>query len=236
MPSSLHLLLSCLLLASSCRAGTPKHRQMEGMVNSMVADKMAEIEKKMETKNHELRMEMKQKDGEVGELREMVEKLEAQNAKLSSQLQEVEQKSVADVQPEMMICAFQSGWDTPDTTITFDYINAFYTNSEQAGGADGSLDIDTGKFSVMTSGQYLVTYSGRAQLNPGEFVYFNLLTNDVGKGREESWWRSYSDKNNPGQIREQGSRSVVSTGLCPHVLVILHSYRYSTWRWETPSA
>ena len=65
----------------------------------MMADKMVEIEKKMETQNPELRMEMKQKDGEVWELRQMVEKLEAQNAELFSQLQEVEKKSVARGRP-----------------------------------------------------------------------------------------------------------------------------------------
>ena len=206
MTSSVCVLLSCLLLVVQGSAGMDSDQQIEQVVSKMMAAKMGELEEKVQ----EMRAEMMEKDREMEVMREemqekvdvireaMEEKdnkvkkqldvLEARNTELTSKLREVEQKSLRDL-PYVLTCAFQSSWYTPGATITYERLTVDYNNSDKPGGGDGRMDISTGLFTALTPGHYTVTYSGFAEVGPGEGVYFQLRKNGVDVGSE---WDSFS--------------------------------------------
>ena len=127
---------------------------------------------------------------------------------LTTKLLEVDQKSPRDL-PFILTCAYQDRWSTPSATITYDRLTVDYNNSGRPGGGDGEMNISTGKFTALTPGHYTVTYSGYAQVYPGEQVVLKLMKNGVRVGIE-GWWQSYSSSNNGGASYDQGSRTVVS--------------------------
>jgi len=72
--------------------------------------------------------------------------------------------------PYEMVCAYQSRWSASNSIITYDRISLEFNNSDRPGGlflliyshsidtgADGSMNIETGVFTTVTSGYYIVT-------------------------------------------------------------------------------
>ena len=166
---------------------------------------MGEMREEMQKKVDVIREEMDEKDNQV---KKQLDVLEARNTELTTKLREVDQKTPRDL-PLVLTCAYQSRWDTPDATITYDRLTADYNNSDKQGGGDGEMDITTDIYTALTSGHYTITYSGYARVDPGEDVAFTLTKNGESVGYE-GVWQSYSSSDNGGMIYDQGSRTVVS--------------------------
>ena len=197
---SLNFLLSCLLLlASQGWADQNYNLQINEMVNNMVSAKMVEVHEQVMG----IRMEMEEKDKEIEEIKNELEEL---NAKMA----DVGQNSFKDM-PHVISCAYRQYWNTPSATVTYDWLTADYANSDQPGGGDGSIDIDTGVFTTLVEGFFTVTYSGHhASMSPGDWVHLLLMHNGQNIGWHGAWVSS-SDSNNGGQSEDQGSRTVVSS-------------------------
>ena len=229
MTSSITVLLSCLLLASQGLADMDNNQQIEQMMSKMKAAMMVEVQEKVEEMRDEMREkevvmedmrqkmekgeemmreEMQEKNNEMKDVKKQLDRLESRNVELTTKLKEVDQKSLRDL-PYVLTCAYQDGWYTPGATIIYSRLIADSNNSDKPGGGDGRLDISTGKFTALTAGHYTVTYSGLAEVDPGERVYFQLMKNDQNMGNE-GYWQSFSSGSNGGSTYDQGSRTVVS--------------------------
>ena len=163
-----------------------------------------EMQSKVDVMKKVMREEMDKKDNEV---KKQLDGLEARNTELTTKLREVDQKSLREL-PFVLTCAYKLEWTAPGT-ITYDRLTVDYNNSGQTGGGDGEMDVSTGKFTALTPGHYTVTYSGMDQVDPGEWVVFQLMKNGESVG-DESVSVSYSSGDNGGRIEDQSSRTVVS--------------------------
>merc|ERR1711971_160912 len=61
--------------------------------------------------------------------------------------------------PYEMVCADARISSEANSVITYDRISVEFNNSNQPGGADGTMNIETGVFTTVTSGYYIITYS-----------------------------------------------------------------------------
>merc|ERR1712210_416157 len=105
--------------------------------------------------------------------------------------------------PFEMVCAYQSKWDKVGV-ISYDRISVEFNNSDLPGGGDGTMNIETGVFTTVTSGYYIVTFSAYA----GEYTHMSLYHN--GARVEES--RFVTDMgvgSGNDYIFDQGSRTVI---------------------------
>merc|ERR1719234_1588319 len=132
-----------------------KEEMMVSMVN-LVAEVQQRLEQ-LEQKNIDLSIDMERR--EKG-MEEQLKKLESENAEQGSKLAKLEAR-VSKESAYLMTCAQKNSWPTiRNATITFDYLTADFNNADNAGGADGQLDIVTGLFTSLTTGIYEVTFSG----------------------------------------------------------------------------
>jgi len=70
------------------------------------------------------------------------------------------------------------------------------------------MNIETGVFTTVTSGYYIVTYSASVLIRAGESTYMYLYHNGVEV--EESWfWTSMYLGSGDAYIADQGSRTVI---------------------------
>merc|ERR1712192_156290 len=70
--------------------------------------------------------------------------------------------------PYEMVCAYKYKWDTLGV-VTYDNITSYlleFNNSNCPGGADGTMNIETGVFNSVTSGYYIITYSATVEVRP----------------------------------------------------------------------
>ena len=83
-----------------------------------------------------------------------------------------------------------------------------FNNSDRPGGADGTMNIETGVFTAVTSGYYIITFSGYVDAHPDEYTNMWLFHN--GKRVLESQFETYIGAGDSGSyIHNQGSRTVV---------------------------
>ena len=107
--------------------------------------------------------------------------------------------------PFEMVCAFQGEWTAANSVINYQRISMEFNNSDRPGGADGSMNIETGVFTTVTSGYYIVTFSGHVTVHAGEYTVMYLYHNGIKV--YESQFETYSGGD---FIQDQGSRTVVS--------------------------
>merc|ERR1719481_2295543 len=134
-----------------------------------------------------------------------IEVLQADNIALKMKLTKREddfaslETSMAEVRktrglPYVMTCAYQDEWSTSSATITYDSLLSDYKNSDDVNGGDGIMDIKTGVYTVIKpAGYYTITFSGLAQLQPGEILSMYLYHN--GTRVPESRWYSRNNGN-----------------------------------------
>jgi len=213
-PNRLLLLTLLLCLAPWAKAVkdsdmTEEERMMRNLVN-LVAEVQQQLEQ-LEQKNVDLSIDIKRREKEM---EEQVKKLERENAEQGSKLAKLEAR-VSKESAYLMTCAQKSSWPTiRNATITFDYLTADFNNADNAGGADGQLDIVTGLFTSLTAGVYEVTFSGVSVISPGGETdsssdqYFYLMHNGESEGDQAEWW-SRADPGNIGDTYDMGSRTVI---------------------------
>ena len=207
MTSSWTALLSCLLLASQGWADMGEIQKMVEEMRGEMKEMMEKVEKG-DVMREEMREEMQEKDNEMKEVKKQLDMLESRNVELTTQLKEVDQKSLRDL-PYVLTCAYQHDWTTPDATITYNSLGADFNNSDKPGGGDGDMNISTGKFTALTAGHYTVTYSGLAGFYPHEQVLFKLYHNGQSAG-DEGQWVTHSSGTGGGLAVDQGARTLVS--------------------------
>merc|ERR1712210_449651 len=101
--------------------------------------------------------------------------------------------------PFEMVCAYQSKWDKVGV-ISYDRISVEFNNSDLPGGGDGTMNIETGVFTTVTSGYYIVTFSAYVAVHAGEYTDMYLYHNGVQL--EESRFGT-------SMFVDQGSRTVI---------------------------
>ena len=110
--------------------------------------------------------------------------------------------------PFEMVCAYQDEWTATFLIITYDRITVEFNNSDRPGGADGSMNIETGVFTTVTSGYYIVTYGGRVAVHAGEYTDMWLYHNEM-RLEASRFWTNMGVGSASNNIDDQGSRTVV---------------------------
>ena len=108
--------------------------------------------------------------------------------------------------PYEMVCAVKISLFEANSIVTYDQITVEASNSNQPG---GSMNIETGVFTAVTSGYYIITYSGFVLVLGGEWTVMYLFHN--GAQVLESRFETLNIEESGDAIRDQGSRTVVST-------------------------
>merc|ERR1712037_607166 len=80
--------------------------------------------------------------------------------------------------PFEMVCAYKERWDRVGV-INYERISVEFNNADLPGGGDGSMNIETGVFTTVTSGYYIVTFSTTVYVTAGEYTQMYLYHNGV---------------------------------------------------------
>merc|ERR1719151_9941 len=110
--------------------------------------------------------------------------------------------------PFEMVCAYRELWETKGV-VKYDNITVEFNNSDRPGGADGTMNIETGVFTTITSGYYIITFSAFADVHGrgstsmylhhnGTIVPESSIATSLIMGDQDNDW-----------IRAQGSRTVI---------------------------
>ena len=110
--------------------------------------------------------------------------------------------------PYEMVCAFQDTSGAPGV-VNCNQITVEFNSSDQPGGADGSMNIETGVFTTVTSGYYIVTFSAYVDVHPGQYTNMFLYHNGVAV-EESRLFTSMHVGSSDTFIVDQGSRTVVN--------------------------
>ena len=207
-------------------------QRMERMDISWKTEK-ADLEKKLETMNAEMeKLQKRVKEGEVqiGDINEGSASLKKQVRDVESKLEEISslksdmraevKKEVDNVLPEAveqglrdlpfeMVCALKIVEEDTGVVVGYNRITEEFNNSERPGGADGTMNIETGVFTTITSGHYIITFSGFVDVHPGQVTEMWLHHNGV-KVEESEFQTSMHVGASGDYIWNQGSRTVVS--------------------------
>merc|ERR1711990_1126192 len=81
--------------------------------------------------------------------------------------------------PFEMVCAYKHDWGAANSVVNYDRISVEFNNSDRPGGGDGSMNIKTGVFTAVTSGYYIITFSGYVEVLPGDYTHMWLYHNGV---------------------------------------------------------
>merc|ERR1712037_1009064 len=166
----------------------------------------ADLEKKLETKNAEVEnLQERVKEGEV-QFESKVEEVASLKSEMRADVKEEVDKGLRDL-PSEMVCAYKGSTGTVGV-INYDRITMEFNNSNRPGGADGRMNIETGIFTTVTSGYYIVTYSATVDVIPEEYTSMYLHHN--GAAVEESRFVTLMHVGSgDNYIGDQGSRTVI---------------------------
>ena len=90
------------------------------------------------------------------------------------------------------------------------------------GGGDGLMDIETGVYTVLTSGYYIITYSASAVAKTDESTHMYIRVNNGYLS--ETTWETNLGYGSTNQIYDMGSRTTVGYWL-NHLYHFLLQYR-----------
>merc|ERR1712210_170430 len=107
----------------------------------------------------------------------------------------------------MGVCAYQSEWDK-DGVVNYNQISLEFNNANRPGGGDGTMNIETGVFTTVTSGYYIVTFSAFVDVHPGEYTNMYLYHNGV-QLEESRFVTDMHVGSGNDYIYDQGSRTVI---------------------------
>jgi len=107
-----------------------------------------------------------------------------------------------------MVCAYNYRWDKADSVVPYDSIFMEFNNSDRPGGADGTMNIETGVFTTVTSGYYIITFSCSVHVHAGEYTQMWLYHNGAKVDESEFFTRGHPGSGD--SIQDHGSRTVVS--------------------------
>ena len=168
--------------------------------------RLTEMEVQLESRVEEvlLRTQKKNENQEVaslkGEIRAEVKK------EVEKVLPAAVEQGLRDL-PYEMVCAFQPIWPRANSVLSYNRITVEFNNSNQPGGADGTMNIETGVFTTVTSGYYIITFSGSVLVGAGGYTVMFLYHNGVRVDE------SVFNTSMKGEGEDQASRTVVRDAL-----------------------
>merc|ERR1712037_336959 len=109
--------------------------------------------------------------------------------------------------PFEMVCAYKQEWDKVGV-VKYDQISVEFNNSDLPGGGDGSMNIETGVFTTVTSGYYIVTFSAAVRVDAREYTMMYLYHNGVQLEESRFYTRMGVGSGND-YIYDRGSRTVI---------------------------
>merc|ERR1712037_425819 len=182
-------------------------------------ERMDILESKLESQNVEmgnLQKQLEEIKAEAGDLKKQVKENEI---KVENQCQAEVKKELDKVLPTAvelglrdlpfeMVCAYKQEWDKVGV-VNYDRITVEFNNSDLPGGGDGSMNIETGVFTTVTSGYYMITYSAAVDVHPGEYTNMWLYHNGVGVEESQFLTSMYGVEGGDNYVYEQGSRTVI---------------------------
>jgi len=193
-------------------------KKVEKLIQRM--ERMDILEKKLEIKNVEVEnLQQQVKEGELQFENRVEEEIASLKSELTIQIGEEVKKEVDKVLPTAveqglrdlpfeMVCAYRGTWTAANSIVNYDRISVEFNNSDRPGGGDGTMNIETGVFTTVTSGYYIVTYSAHVWVNAGEYTDMWLYHNGVAV--EESRFYTEMHMGSSGDyIFDQGSRTVI---------------------------
>jgi len=184
--------------------------EMEVQFESKVGEEVASLKSEMtELQNQlkEVKAEKKNQNQEIAKnLKSEVENQCHTEVKkeLDKVLPTAVEQGLRDL-PFEMVCAYQDYWTVraADSIVNYDRITL-----EHPGGADGSMNIETGVFTTVTSGYYLITYTASVRVHAGDYTDMYLYHN--GGKVEESRFATWSMVGSgDDMIADQGSRTLI---------------------------
>jgi len=196
-------------------------KKVEKLIQRM--ERMDILEKKLETKNVEV--ENLQKLVKEGEVLNTLKEVASLKSELTMQIADLQNQCKAEVKKEVdkvlptaveqglrdlpfeMVCAYQSEWDK-DGVVNYNQISLEFNNANRPGGGDGTMNIETGVFTTVTSGYYIVTFSAYVSVYPGEYTSMLLYHNGV-QLEESRFVTKMGVGSGDNYIIEQGSRTVI---------------------------
>merc|ERR1719209_1872154 len=137
--------------------------------------KAADLEKqfaKMEIKVEEMMLKKQEAAFLKSEVRSEIKK------ELDKVLPTAVEEGLKDL-PYEMVCAYKGTWTEENSIVSYDKITVEFNNSDQPGGGDGSMNIETGIFTTVTSGYYIITFSGSVGVHAKEYTGMWLNHNGV---------------------------------------------------------
>merc|ERR1711971_351846 len=220
--AKMSLLLILLLVLPLANSESSKETVKDDLEQTMykseklngIEDKFEELEKKLETKNVDVENLQEQLKEMKVQLDEVI--LNTRNNQMECKAEvkkEVEQVLPTAVErglrdlPYEMVCAYRSALFEANSIVSYDRITVEANNSNQPGGADGTMNIETGVFTTVTSGYYIITYSGNISVLPGEWTVMNLYHN--GARVLETRVETFNIEDSGDNIRDHGSRTVI---------------------------
>merc|ERR1712210_325814 len=193
-------------------------KKVEKLIQRM--ERMDILDKKLETKNVEMEnLQQQVKEGELQFENRVEEEIASLKSELTMQIGEEVKKEVDKVLPTAveqglrdlpfeMVCAYRGTWTAANSIVNYDRISVEFNNSDRPGGGDGTMNIETGVFTTVTSGYYIVTFSAYVYVHPGEYTVMYLYHNGVAV--EESRFYTEMHMGSSGDyIFDQGSRTVI---------------------------
>jgi len=187
-------------------------KEMEVQFESKVEEEVVSLKSEMtELQNQlkEVKAEKKNQNQETAKsLKSEVEnQLKAEVKKeLDKVLPAAVEQGLRDM-PFEMVCAYKYNWDTLGV-VNYDQISEEFNNSNRPGGADGLMNIETGVFTALTSGYYIITFSAHVQVHAGESTVMWLHHNGV-QVEESQFVTSMKAGSGDNYIIDQGSRTVI---------------------------
>jgi len=195
------LLLPCLFLPSlsqedpfpGLQVGQVRIERMERIIREM-KDRMDQQENTLS----EMKNILDKQENTINELNNKLYEQEKTVNEHKKKLDDQEKAVVSSVSSEdyILVCAYQDLWEEKGSRISFDSLSTSV-------GVGGEMDVDTGVFTALTPGHYMVTWSALARVDSHREVDFKLMVN--GEEVEGSGWWSYSQD---GSVGDQGSRTV----------------------------
>merc|ERR1719461_1556487 len=152
--------------------------------------KMEGLENEKVTKDEKI----KTLETKIQYLETRIQSLENDKSSKDRRLRKIEDK------PYAFQCAYQSGWTTPNSTITWDRLITDTTS-----GVTGGFSLSTGEFTVGHSGVWEVTFSMHPWLNSDEEIEAYLYIN--GRKLTESQYDT-TYYNSEGWVGSLGSRTL----------------------------
>ena len=166
--------------------------QIDAIVKRQVKAAVQEVERKLK---QEMDLEMKTKCR--AEVLEQLEK-SISNRVLMSNNNDASSTSYGHV------CVYKSQWDAANSTVTFDRITSGFIINQPG----LAVDTHAGSFTISSSGHYMITFSGYANVHPGDRTEMSIYKNNE-RVVESEWVTMASEDYVGGYWIDQGSRTLV---------------------------